>query len=193
MDLLGGGMPTAGAAAPMAAGGGGGLMDLLGGLGSSAPAAAPTSAAPPAAMGGGLMDLLGGGMPAAAAAPAGGSGIPSITAWEKDGLKVVFDFSKNPANPNVLTILLTATNSTPMPMNDFLFQIAVPGNLQLQLQPQSASGIPANNSGSVTQNIAVQNLQKVAIRMQVKVSYKGGMGNVDGDVAVVDNFPPNAV
>ena len=186
MDLLGGGgMPAA--AAPPGSAMGGGLMDLLGGLGSGGPVAA----AAPAAMGGGLMDLLGGGTPAAAAAsPAGG--IPSITAWEKGGLKVTFDFEKNPANPNVLKILLTATNSTPMPMDGFLFQIAVPTNLQLQLQNQSASSIPPNNSGTVTQNIAVQNLQKVAIRMRVKISYQGGMGNVD-ELGEVSNFPPNAV
>ena len=152
MDLLGGPAPPAATAPPPAAAGGGSLLDLLGG-----PAPTPAAAPPPAA--GGLMDLLGG--PAAAPATPE-SGIPSILAWDKAGLSVKFDFSKNPQMPNVLQILLTATNSTPAPMENFLFQIAVPTTLQLQLQQQSASAIPAMNSGSVTQRILVNNPQKVS-------------------------------
>jgi len=118
------------------------------------------------------MDLLGGllGGPTSApalvaaatpSAPAGG--IPSITAWEKNGLLVRFDFSKNPSMPNVLQILLTATNSTPAPMQNFLFQLAVPTNMQLQLQAQSASVVPPMNGGPVTQRIMVNNPQQVCV------------------------------
>ena len=52
--------------------------------------------------------------------------IPPITAFEKAGLKVQFNFERNPANPVVTAITLTATNFTPAPLSNFLFQAAVP-------------------------------------------------------------------
>ena len=217
MDLLGGlDMSAPVTQQPPMPAMGGGLMDLLGGLDMSAPV---TQQPPMPAMGGGLMDLLGGGAQATAVAPqntmdllggldlmGGGpiatpapvavatpaGGIPSITAWEKNGLVVKFDFNKNPQQPNVLQILLTATNSTQAPMGNFLFQIAVPTNMQLQLQAQSSSVIPPMNGGSVTQRILLNNPQHVAIRMRTKISYQGGMGPVD-EMGEVSNFPPNAL
>lgn len=108
------------AAAPL--GGGDSLMDLLGG---GMPAAAPAAAS---MMGGGLGDLLGGSMggaPMMGGAPAS-SGIPSITCWQKAGITVQMAFSKSPATPNVLDILMSATNANPAPAENFLFQIAVP-------------------------------------------------------------------
>lgn len=33
--------------------------------------------------------------------PAASSGIPSVTAFEKDGLKITFDFAKDPGNPGM--------------------------------------------------------------------------------------------
>ena len=54
------------------------------------------------------------------------TGIPSITAFEKNGLKVDFNFERSPSNPAVTAITLTATNSTSSPMTDFIFQAAVP-------------------------------------------------------------------
>lgn len=216
-DLLG--LDLGGSSAPAAAPsggstGGGDLMDLLG-MGMGAPAAAPPPAAAPSGGLGDLGDLLGGGMgggptPAPAAnggglggladllggptatpaAPAGG--IPSIIGWEKNGLSVKFDFSKNPANPNVLQIMLTATNSTPQPMANFSFQIAVPKTHQLQMQQQSASGIPPNNSGAVTTPVLVNNPQKIPIRMRVKVMYDTPAGHVE-EMGEIANFPPNAL
>ena len=52
--------------------------------------------------------------------------IPTMTAFEGKGLHVVFSFSKKPAEPNQCTVTLTASNSTPHTMSDFLFQAAVP-------------------------------------------------------------------
>ena len=53
-------------------------------------------------------------------------GIPNITAFEKNGLKIIFSFERNPSNPAVAAITLSATNSNPFPITDFLFQAAVP-------------------------------------------------------------------
>jgi len=54
------------------------------------------------------------------------SSIPSITAFEKDGLKLVFHFEQNLDNPKTITIHLIATNSNENSISDFLFQAAVP-------------------------------------------------------------------
>lgn len=53
-------------------------------------------------------------------------GIPSITAFEKNGLKIIFEFDKPPDNPQMIIINLIATNHSLAPINDFLFQAAVP-------------------------------------------------------------------
>lgn len=54
-------------------------------------------------------------------------GFPPITAFEKNGLKITFAFEKVPGNPsNVVSIMVTATNSLAFPMTDFVFQAAVP-------------------------------------------------------------------
>jgi hypothetical protein len=50
-----------------------------------------------------------------------------MTVFNKNGLTIEFAFSKVPNNPNnIVTISMTAQNSQPMPMTDFLFQVAVP-------------------------------------------------------------------
>lgn len=51
--------------------------------------------------------------------------IPSLVAFEKNGLKVEFTFDRQEGQP-VTNITLTATNSNPTPLNDFVFQAAVP-------------------------------------------------------------------
>lgn len=205
IDLLGGGAPAQTAPPASSAGG---LGDLLGDLsmGGGSQAAAP--AAPSGGVGGDLMDLLGGGPVAAApaassgglddllggsmGAPQSGSGIPSITAWAKNGISVQFAFSKNPSMPSVLEILLSATNSNPSPAENFMFQIAVPKTHQLQMQAPSIPHIPPSNSGALTQKVLVNNPSKIPIRMRVKISYNCG-GMVVDEMGEVSNFPPNAL
>ena len=48
-----------------------------------------------------------------------------MTAFEKNGLKIDFAFERS-AQTNVTNITLSATNSNPQPLNDFVFQAAVP-------------------------------------------------------------------
>lgn len=88
------------------------LAALMGGP--AAPVSQPPAALDP------FGDLLGGG------APAAGPSFPSIVAFEKDGLRINFDFSKPAANSQQTTIKATYTNSGPAPFTDFVFQAAVP-------------------------------------------------------------------
>lgn len=53
-------------------------------------------------------------------------GIPSITAYSKNGLKIEFTFERSNTNPSVTVITIQASNSTELDMTDFVFQAAVP-------------------------------------------------------------------
>ncbi|CAH3029280.1 unnamed protein product, partial [Porites evermanni] len=112
---------------------------------------------------------------------------PSITAFESNGLKIDFAFEKVPGNPSdVVSIMVTATNSLTFPMTDFVFQAAT---FQLQLQSPSGNVIPPNNSGAINQGLKVANPQKQPLRMRLKVTYKinGVAVNEQGEV---NSFPP---
>jgi hypothetical protein len=59
-----------------------------------------------------------------AAAPSGG--IPSIVAYDAEGLKLVFAFEKPANNPQLLNVNVTATNTSAAVITDYVFQAAVP-------------------------------------------------------------------
>ncbi|XP_068691732.1 AP-1 complex subunit gamma-1-like isoform X1 [Montipora foliosa] len=216
LDLLGGGpvaepmpapvQPPAPAASP-----GGELLDLLGDLDLGSTNAGPppmNMMAPPSAAVPNLLDGVGllspsplgqqqaplqmNHEPLAAVLPSQdlSAGFPPITAFESNGLKIDFAFEKVPGNPsNVVSIMVTATNSLSIPMTDFVFQAAVPKTFQLQLQSPSGNIIPANNSGAVNQGVKVANPQQQPLRMRLKVTYKvnGAPVNEQGEV---NSFPP---
>jgi len=218
LDLLGDGLPVEPTPTPAASeepasteasSGGGGLLDLLGDLD---PVMPQTQAQP--SSGGNLMDdLLGLGSappPQAAPAPVGGappmmmtpnmndlsattmlssSGIPSITAYEQNGLKIQFSFEKQAGNPNnVVMVTATSSNSSGSPMSDYLFQAAVPKTFQLQLQPPSGNVIPPFGGGNVTQQLMISNPQKEPVRMLLRIGYTTNGEPVQIQTQV-DSFP----
>uniref|UniRef100_UPI00398EA4C9 AP-1 complex subunit gamma-1 isoform X3 n=1 Tax=Pristiophorus japonicus TaxID=55135 RepID=UPI00398EA4C9 len=198
LDLLGGSdvtpvIPTVPPSKPNSVGGE--LLDLLGGLDLSDPMQKPFS---------------GGTMPLSVQAPQFSqtpflldglasqtvfndlaAGIPPITAYNKGGLKIEFNFERSNTNPNVTVVTINATNSTEGDMTDFIFQAAVPKTFQLQLLSPSNNIIPARNAGAVTQVIKVLNPQKQQLRMRIKITYDLN-GSPVQDLAEVNNFPPQS-
>merc|ERR1712137_930690 len=76
--------------------------------------------------------------PAPTSSPAGSfgsanSGIPSITAFEKSGVKIQFAFMKQPGQQHVTLINAIVTNATPTPLNNFTIQVAVPQYMKVQM------------------------------------------------------------
>ncbi|TRY97158.1 hypothetical protein DNTS_009642 [Danionella cerebrum] len=128
----------------------------------------------PASAGGELLDLLG---------DLSITGIPSMTAYNKNGLKIEFTFERSNPNPNIAVITIHATNSTEVDMTEFTFQ--------LQLLSPSSNVVPALNQGSVTQVIRVLNPQKQQLRMRIKLTYSH-KGSPVQDLAEVNNFPPQS-
>jgi len=167
-DLLGGiSSPMTHAPAPTAPSGGEGLEFLLG-LGGSAPTpAAVTAPAPtmtaPSVSGGRPLD----------------GPLPTFTAFEKNGLRVLFDVAKQAANPSNTLVNITYVNSSPSPFNGFDLKVAVPKYVKFQLAPASGNVIPPSNSGRVTQQLKLINtLQgEKPLLLKVKIDYQ------------VDGFP----
>ncbi|EDO41984.1 predicted protein, partial [Nematostella vectensis] len=168
---------------------GGELLDLLGGLDfgprpsllDGGATLGPMPGATP------MMQMNDTTPPAPVAAP---GGIPSITAYEKGGLKIVFSFEKIPDNPsNVVNITMTASNNLSIAMQEFVFQAAVPKTLQLQLQSPSGNVLPPNNGGTVTQLIRIANPQQNPLRMRIKLLYtlNGAAVQEQGEI---NSFPP---
>lgn len=109
----------------------------------------------------------------------------SLTAYERNGVRLVMTFDRQ---DSMCTITLVATNSSNTNITDFLFQAAVPKSLQLQLMtPSSKSLQPA---GSLTQLIKVNNPNKAALRMKLRLSWSAD-GTPVQDQAEINNFPPS--
>ncbi|PNF30357.1 AP-1 complex subunit gamma-1 [Cryptotermes secundus] len=115
--------------------------------------------------------------------------LPSITAYEKNGLKIVFSLERLPENPNTTVIRMSAMNETLNPITEFLFQAAVPKTFQLQML--SPSGTVIAPADQVTQVLRITNPNKTALRMRIRVSYSAG-GTTLQDQAEVNNFPPES-
>ncbi|XP_007910572.2 AP-1 complex subunit gamma-1 isoform X1 [Callorhinchus milii] len=164
---------------------GGELLDLLGGLN-----LADTQ---PSALSGGQTQLVLDGI--APRSPQNTSSlkqdIPSIIAYDQNGLKIEFSFERSKANLNMLFITLRASNSTETDMNNFVLQAAVPKSFQLQLMSPSGSTVPAVNSGAVTQIMRVLNSQKHPLRMRLKLTYNHREAPIEV-MSEVNEFPPQA-
>jgi len=169
------------------------LDDILGlNLGSSGPTmqaqssmslldlGAPITNTTPATNGG-LDNLLNGLDTASISTPAE---VPPLTAYEKHGLRVVFTFPS--VNPTTTTITLMAHNLTNGPIQDFVFQAAVPKSMALALAPPSSPMIPAG--GSVTQQLEVTNPNKAVLKMKLKLGFVAG-GIPISDQGEVASFP----
>ncbi|XP_054165435.1 AP-1 complex subunit gamma-1-like isoform X2 [Oppia nitens] len=114
--------------------------------------------------------------------------IEPIVAFEKNGLRIDFSFERTTTDPNTTIISLLATNATPYPIEDFLFQAAVPKTFQLQLMPPSSNRIAENNTGTVNQVIKVLNPNKSQLKMKLRMSYQHN-GNTVTELSDVNNFP----
>jgi len=174
------------------------LDDLLG-LGDITPTAgaAATPAPAPVINSSNLVDLLGdlgvnvnsAAAPAAPVAAPAASSIPSFEPWGDDNLAMKMDFQKIDAS--ILAINMTITNnSLANEVSDFSFLAAVPKQLQINLaQPSSTSVSPQM---TLTQQMRVNNPNKVALKMKCKMSYKLNGNQVGPIDKVIANFPASA-
>lgn len=84
--------------------------------------------------------------------------IPSMTAFDKSGVKVVLGFVREPASDAIrLSTLITAqvSNSSATPIEQFVLQAAVPKQFQLQMLAPSGLQLPANSVDALTQPMRI--------------------------------------
>lgn len=112
---------------------------------------------------------------------------PSMVVLDKSGLKITFRLERPSDVADLLVINMSAHNSGSAILTDFLFQAAVPKTFQLQMLSPSSTVIPP--SGQVTQVLRVTNINKVPLRMRLRISYTGPGGPVL-EQTEVNNFPP---
>ncbi|XP_019421654.1 PREDICTED: AP-1 complex subunit gamma-2-like [Lupinus angustifolius] len=115
---------------------------------------------------------------------------PSITAFESSHLRLTFDFSKQPGNPQTTIIHATFMNLSFDTYTDFVFQAAVPKFLQLQLDPASSNTLPAAGNGSIMQILKATNSQhgKKSLVMRIRIAYKIN-GKDTLEEGQINNFP----
>ncbi|KAH9709067.1 AP-1 complex subunit gamma-2 [Citrus sinensis] len=147
-----------------------------------------------------MIDLLDGFVPNSPKPEDNGPAYPSIVAFESSSLRLTFNFSKPPGNPQTTLIQATFTNLSPNVYTDFVFQAAVPKSrsfiafnlqfLQLHLDPASGNTLPASGNGSITQTLRVTNSQhgKKPLVMRTRIAYK--LNNRDVlEEGQINNFP----
>uniref|UniRef100_A0A4W6CRC7 AP-1 complex subunit gamma n=1 Tax=Lates calcarifer TaxID=8187 RepID=A0A4W6CRC7_LATCA len=148
------------------------VCDLLGLLGGSEeplqPSPAPGLSLNTASTAGGdLLDLLGGLEPTP---PAPGQIYTNthtshtMTVYEKDGVTLTLSCEKQ--SDSVLTVTLTASNSTDSDMSSFTLQAAVPKSVQLHMKAPSGDFLPARGAAKVTQMVVLNNPNKVGPQTQ---------------------------
>ncbi|KAK6638408.1 hypothetical protein RUM44_008837 [Polyplax serrata] len=111
---------------------------------------------------------------------------PTLTAYDKNGLKIIFNLERPSDSPDTTVVSMVATNSTSSNFTEFLFQAAVPKTLQLQMMTPSGTTIAP--LGQLTQVLRLINPTKVALRMRIRISYVME-GNTIQDQTEVNNFP----
>ncbi|XP_019176734.1 PREDICTED: AP-1 complex subunit gamma-2-like [Ipomoea nil] len=136
-----------------------------------------------------VMDLLDG-ISSPSALENNGPEYPSIIAFESSSIKLMFNFSKQPGNPQTTVVEANFTNKSENVFTDFIFQAAVPKFLQLHLDPASSNTLPATGNGSITQKLRVINSQhgKKSLVMRLRIGYKMNGKDVLEE-GQINNFP----
>eukprot|EP01100_Stratorugosa_tubuloviscum_P013222 TRINITY_DN650_c0_g1_i1.p1 TRINITY_DN650_c0_g1~~TRINITY_DN650_c0_g1_i1.p1 ORF type:complete len:831 (+),score=385.44 TRINITY_DN650_c0_g1_i1:59-2551(+) len=128
-------------------------------------------------------------VPASTSNAANPTSTQTITAYQKDGLTIVFDLIQHPTNPSFAIINAKFTNSTPITFTNFSFQAAVPKYARIQLAPPSSDVISPN--ATIVQQIktanSAQGEKPLALKIRVSYLMNGQQVNESADIF---NFPP---
>ncbi|KAJ3120124.1 hypothetical protein HK098_004868 [Nowakowskiella sp. JEL0407] len=88
--------------------------------------------------------------------------------FNKNGLQIKLHMEF----PNGMVVLqLVYINTTPVPFNDLVFQVAVPKTMTLKMEPLSSTVIAPLNTAQTTQTMFVNNPTKDPVRLKFRVSY----------------------
>ncbi|KAF0047349.1 hypothetical protein F2P81_000982 [Scophthalmus maximus] len=112
---------------------------------------------------------------------------PTVPVYEKDGVSLTLICEKT--SDSGMTVTLTASNSTDSDISVFTLQAAVPKSVQLHMKAPSGDFLPARGAAKVTQMVALNNPNKVNLKMRIRISYNTSQGSAYQDTVQIDSFP----
>ena len=117
---------------------------------------------------------------------------PELVAFNQDGLRTVFSFSK-PDGPTAssCTVNMVTTNTNSAPVTNFEIRVAVPKYLNINMQPSASGNTLPSWSGSpspVTQSMVLENPDRKKIKILLQVEYTTPDGPKTAKVSL-SNFP----
>ncbi|KAL0993099.1 hypothetical protein UPYG_G00103220 [Umbra pygmaea] len=118
-----------------------------------------------------------------------------VTAYDKDGVRVLLNVATDcpPCRPDVLVLVVSTLNTAPLPVQNIVFQAAVPKSMKVKLQPPSGTELAPFNPilppASVTQVMLLANPLKEKVRLRYKLAFTLGDKQCS-EVGEVDQFPP---
>ncbi|XP_078257346.1 ADP-ribosylation factor-binding protein GGA3-like isoform X3 [Rhinoraja longicauda] len=123
------------------------------------------------------------------------SGILPVTAYDKSGFRILLHFAKDcpPARPDVLVVVISMINTSPLPVTNIVLQAAVPKTMKVKLQPPSGTELAPFNPillpAAITQVMLLANPLKEKVRLRYKLTFALGH-QACSELAEVDQFPP---
>ncbi|XP_026690019.2 ADP-ribosylation factor-binding protein GGA1 isoform X2 [Ciona intestinalis] len=120
-----------------------------------------------------------------------------LTVYDKNGIRVMLHFAKDHASPvrtdtlvAVVSIMSTRTN----PVQNIVFQAAVPKVMRIKLQPPSNTDLTAFNpilsSPPITQVMIIANPAHKDVKVRFKLDYKIDDQTSIFETGEINNFPP---
>ncbi|XP_077775286.1 ADP-ribosylation factor-binding protein GGA2 isoform X3 [Podarcis muralis] len=105
------------------------------------------------------------------------STIPPVTVYEEKGLKAMLHFSRDPVpgQPATRVLVLSLLSTAPHPVQDIVFQAAVPKSMAIKLQPATGSELPAFNPllppTVISQVLLLANPHQAPLRLRYRLSF----------------------
>ncbi|XP_041098172.1 ADP-ribosylation factor-binding protein GGA1 isoform X2 [Polyodon spathula] len=122
------------------------------------------------------------------------SSIPPVTVFDRHSFRVLFHFALDPppARPDVLVVVISMISTAPVPVQNIVFQSAVPKVMKVKLQPPSGTELPAFNPvvppAAITQVLLLANPHKEKVRMRFKLTFTMEEETYN-EVGVIEQFP----
>ncbi|XP_036420847.1 ADP-ribosylation factor-binding protein GGA3-like [Colossoma macropomum] len=122
------------------------------------------------------------------------SHLKPITVFDHHGVRVSLHFTKEaPASrPDVAAFVISAVNTSALPVSDFLFLAAVPKTMQVKLQPATGSALPPYSPllppAAISQILLLSNPLRKPVRVRFKLTLTLGGETLQQD-GEIDQFP----
>nr|XP_057947554.1 ADP-ribosylation factor-binding protein GGA3a isoform X4 [Doryrhamphus excisus] len=118
-----------------------------------------------------------------------------VTVYDGSGVHVLLHFARDcpPGRPDVLVIVASMLNTSPLPVSDIALQAAVPKTMGVRLQPPSGTHLAPFNpiipTAVISQVMLLSNPHKEKVRMRFKLTFTLGE-QLRTDIGEVNDFPP---